>query len=63
MNITFIGAGYVGLVSSVALSSLGQNVICIDNNIRKIETLKTSKPTIHEKDLKHYLKKLFLQGT
>ncbi len=62
MNITFIGAGYVGLISSVALSSLGQNVICIDNDISKIEILKTSTPTIHEKDLDSYLQKTISSG-
>ena len=39
MNIAVIGAGYVGLVSGVCFSEMGNNVICIDVDSQKIEKL------------------------
>ena len=39
MNIAVIGAGYVGLVSGVCFSEMGNNVICIDVDPQKIEKL------------------------
>ena len=36
MKITFIGTGYVGLVSGVLFADLGNDVICVDTNKDKI---------------------------
>ena len=33
MKLCMIGTGYVGLVSGVCFSDLGNNVICVDNNL------------------------------
>jgi UDPglucose 6-dehydrogenase len=38
-NITIIGAGHVGLVTGVCLAEIGNQVICFDNNIERIEKL------------------------
>lgn len=51
MNICIIGAGYVGLVTSACFADLGHKVICIDNNKKKVETLKKSKIPFYEKGL------------
>ena len=40
MKLCMIGTGYVGLVSGVCFSDLGNNVICVDQNLDKIEKLK-----------------------
>jgi UDPglucose 6-dehydrogenase len=39
-NIVIIGTGYVGSVSGACLADFGNHVICVDNNIEKIEALK-----------------------
>ena len=40
MKLCMIGTGYVGLVSGVCFSDLGNDVICVDHDIKKIENLK-----------------------
>lgn len=38
-NICVIGAGHVGLVSGACFAEMGNNVICVDDDVRKIEGL------------------------
>ena len=40
MNIAIIGAGYVGLVTSVCLAHIGHHVVCVDNNKDKVKRLR-----------------------
>ena len=40
MNISVIGTGYVGLVTGVCLSEAGHQVICIDNDEKKVLKMK-----------------------
>ncbi len=40
MNISIIGSGYVGLVSGACFAELGNQVICADSDIKKINDLK-----------------------
>jgi len=51
MNVTVIGAGYVGLVSAVCFADLGHNVVCIDVDAKKIEMLKRGEVPIYEPGL------------
>jgi len=56
MNITFIGSGYVGLVSGIMMSYLGHNVTCLDNDETKIVKLNQQILPIYEAKLDEYFK-------
>jgi len=51
MDISIIGSGYVGLVTGACFADVGHNVICIDNDARKVETLQAGKVPIYEPGL------------
>ena len=57
MKITIIGTGYVGLVTGLCFASVGHNVVCLDNNKRKVKLLNSGKPTIYENNVCEYLEK------
>ena len=51
MNIAVVGSGYVGLVTGVCLSSIGHQVVCVDNDQEKIKKLKSGISPIYEPGL------------
>ena len=51
MKLCMIGTGYVGLVSGVCFSDLGNDVICVDKDENKINDLKKGKVPIFEPGL------------
>ncbi len=51
MNICIIGSGYVGLVSGACFAEVGHNVICVDNDQRKVDMLLAGKIPIYEPGL------------
>ncbi len=57
MKITVIGSGYVGLVSGACLAELGNEVLCLDVDPRKIEILNNGGVPIYEPGLEDVIKR------
>ena len=57
MKIVMIGAGYVGLVSGVCFSDFGHEVICVDKDPGKIDSLTRGEVPIYEPGLQDLLTK------
>jgi UDPglucose 6-dehydrogenase len=55
MKIAMIGTGYVGLVSGVCLSDFGHEVVCVDKDAAKIDTLRKGEVPIYEPGLDQLL--------
>ena len=51
MNICVVGTGYVGLVTGAVFADLGNDVICVDNDRAKIESLGAGRMPIYEPGL------------
>ena len=62
MKIAVIGTGYVGLVTGVVLSSLGNDVICVDNDPVKVDRLKKGIPPIFEPGIEEMLRDSLADG-
>lgn len=52
MNISVIGTGYVGLVTGTCFADSGNKVVCVDNNLEKLDQLLSGNIPIYEPGLK-----------
>jgi len=57
MKLCMIGTGYVGLVSGVCFSDVGNIVYCVDKDKKKIDSLNKGKVPIYEPGLEEILKR------
>ena len=57
MKLCMIGTGYVGLVSGVCFSDLGNQVICVDKDLAKIDKLRNGIIPLYEPGLDELVKK------
>ena len=62
MKITVVGTGYVGLVSGACLAEVGNDVLCVDVDETKIETLRQGGMPIHEPGLKEMVARNVASG-
>jgi UDPglucose 6-dehydrogenase len=56
MDVTIFGSGYVGLVTGVCLAEVGNQVLCIDVDPRKIDLLNSGGVPIYEPGLDDMIK-------
>ncbi len=57
MNISVIGTGYVGLVTGTCLAEVGNDVLCLDVDVNKINLLKQGEIPIYEPDLEDMVRR------
>src|SRR5512137_423096 len=62
MKLGFIGTGYVGLVAATCFANMGNYVICVDNDEKKIAGLKRGVIPIFEPGLDLMVKKNMEDG-
>lgn len=57
MKLCIIGTGYVGLVTGACFSEVGHNVICVDSDLKKVQTLQAGGVPIYEPGLDELIKR------
>lgn len=62
MKITIIGAGYVGLVSGAGLAEVGHDVVCVDVDFSKTQSINSGVSPIYENGLDELLLKNVSSG-
>jgi UDPglucose 6-dehydrogenase len=56
MRISIIGTGYVGTVTGACFAHLGNDVICVDVDSKRVESMNKGVPPIYEEGLEQLLK-------
>ena len=63
MRVAVIGTGYVGLVSGACFAKMGNSVICVDVDNKKIEALKNGVMPIYEPGLADIVSECYKNGS
>ncbi|NQT05145.1 MAG: UDP-glucose/GDP-mannose dehydrogenase family protein [Dehalococcoidia bacterium] len=61
MKVSIVGAGYVGLVTGVGLALRGHDVVVIDSEPNKVESIRKGEPPVFEPGLEELLRQV-LEG-
>jgi UDPglucose 6-dehydrogenase len=62
MKICMIGSGYVGLVTGVCLAEFGMEIVCVDKDKAKIETMQKGTSPFYETGLDDLMEKNIKEG-
>jgi len=62
VDISVIGAGYVGLTTAACLTELGHHVVCADNDLAKLGVLRRGDVPFYEPHLPEIVKKNYSAG-
>jgi UDPglucose 6-dehydrogenase len=62
VDIAVIGTGYVGLVTGAGLADFGNDVVCVDVDVRKIDALNAGQIPIYEPGLDQLVSKNVKEG-
>jgi UDPglucose 6-dehydrogenase len=57
MKVTLVGSGYVGLVSGACFAEKGHDVVCVDNDVKKIAVLEAGHIPLYEPGLEEMVKR------
>ncbi|MDD2707959.1 MAG: UDP-glucose/GDP-mannose dehydrogenase family protein [Verrucomicrobiae bacterium] len=57
MKVTLVGSGYVGLVTGTCFAEKGHEVVCVDNDEKKVQVLKAGGIFLYEPGLEEMVKR------